>query len=101
MPASDSNDGSDGNTFNAIKAREFARGAKTGAPLRRPWDEYDPAEKPDAKRPFSLRLNRHDKAIVRQLAAWRETSLQQAVVAVLREAALREIAERERPKKKA
>jgi hypothetical protein len=97
-------DGSAVNTFDASKARAFASGAKNGGEtvLRRVWDDYDPDEKPDPKRPFSLRLNSYDKAIAKQLAAWRNTSMQQAIVDVLREAALEAIKKEEtkKPKKR-
>lgn len=112
--SSDSNAGSEGtegternaggNSMTSEMARTFAGGAKSGGDLvvRRPWDDYDPKAKPDPKRPFSLRLNEYDKAIARQLATWRQTSMQQAIVDVLREAALREIKaeERRQPRKR-
>lgn len=87
------------NTFTPEQARMLAGGAKTGAPPAKPWDEFDPEAPP--KFPFTLRFNNYDKAIAHYVAGLHQSSLQKTIIKLLREAARRDIAEREKPKKRA
>ncbi len=99
---SDRSDEEQKNTFDASKARLFASGAKTGGTNVdvRPWDRFDPKAKPDPKKPFSIRLNDYDRAMVKQLATWRDTSVQQVISKMIRDTTESEI-EKEKRKPRA
>jgi len=93
----DGNDGNDENAVNRITsegARAFAQDSKQkGAGPKRPWDKFDPKGKPEHR--FTLRLNDYDRAIAHYVAGMRAASIQSALISLLREAAKRDIANRE------
>jgi hypothetical protein len=90
------NDVNDGrNLMTNELAQQLARGAKTqGVGPARPWDKCDPNAKPEHR--FTFRLNDYDRAIAHFVAGMRGTSVQQALVLLLRQAALRDIAKKEK-----
>ena len=95
----DSNDSNDSNdvTRNRMTpelARQLARGAKQqGVEARRPWDGFDRDATPEHR--FTLRFNDYDRAIAHYVAGMRGTSVQKALVELLREVAMADIAKRE------
>lgn len=78
------------------KDRRAAMGVKVNAPTVYPWDRFDRNAKVDPKKRFCLALNDHDKAVIRQLAAWRGVSMQVAILQCVRAAAVRTIKQKER-----
>lgn len=110
LDGSDSNAGIAGNDSNAStagkrstitldQARELALGAKMATGHRHAWDQHDPNAKPSPKDRFSVGFNDYDRALIRAVAMWRDLSMNQTIVQLVREAALAEVKRRERPKR--
>lgn len=86
-------------TITLDQARELALGAKMATGHRHAWDQHDPDAKPSPKERFSVGFNDYDRALIRAVAMWRDLSMNQTIVQLVREAALAEVKRRERPKR--